>query len=160
MVGCDQLANSYTLTIASAAGGEVTAPGEGDFTYAEGTVINLVATPDPNYYFKCWAGDVGTIGNVNATTTKITMNDNYSITANFAEQYELAAGDRHTVGLKSDGTVVAVGWNAFGQCNVGGWKNVLQIAAGAWHTVGLQSDGTTVAVGRTRLRTNFGGLRD
>jgi alpha-tubulin suppressor-like RCC1 family protein len=26
----------------------------------------------------------------------------------------IAAGRRHTVGLKSDGTVVAVGWNEYG----------------------------------------------
>jgi len=146
MVGCEP-AYSYTLTIASTAGGSVTTPGEGNFTYAAGTVIDLGTISDPSYHFKHWTGDVGTIDNVNAAITKITMNDNYSIKANFAEQYELAAGDWHTVGLKADGTVVAVGWNAFGQCNVGGWKEVLQIATGAWHTVGFQSDGTTVAVG-------------
>ncbi|MCK4354112.1 MAG: hypothetical protein KAW83_02550 [Dehalococcoidia bacterium] len=33
----------------------------------------------------------------------------------------VAAGASRTVGLKSDGTVVAVGWNAAGQCDVGGW---------------------------------------
>lgn len=31
----------------------------------------------------------------------------------------VAAGYLHTVGLRSDGTVVAVGWNYAGQCNVG-----------------------------------------
>ena len=147
VVSCAPLAPPCDLTIASTAGGSVTTPGEGNFTYAAGTVINLVATSDPSYHFKNWIGDVGTIDNVNAAITKITMNDNYSIKANFAEQYEIAAGDWHTVGLQSDGTVVAVGGNAFGQCDVGGWEDVQQIAAGAWHTVGFQSDGTTVAVG-------------
>jgi alpha-tubulin suppressor-like RCC1 family protein len=33
----------------------------------------------------------------------------------------VAAGSLHTVGLKSNGTVVAVGWNPDGQCNVDGW---------------------------------------
>jgi len=33
---------------------------------------------------------------------------------------QVAAGRWHTVGLKSDGTVVAVGDNIAGQCNVGG----------------------------------------
>ena len=112
MVSCASLALPYDLTIASTAGGSVTTPGEGNFTYAAGTVINLVATSDSSYHFKNWIGDVGTIDNVNAAITKITMNDNYSIKANYAEQYELAAGDRHTVGLKTDGTVVAVGSNA------------------------------------------------
>ena len=33
----------------------------------------------------------------------------------------MAAGAYHTVGLRSDGTVEAVGYNGFGQCNVYGW---------------------------------------
>ena len=59
----------------------------------------------------------------------------------------LAAGWNHTVGLKSDGTVAAVGWNVFGQCDVSGWKDIVAVAAGDYHTVGLKSDGTVVAVG-------------
>jgi alpha-tubulin suppressor-like RCC1 family protein len=31
------------------------------------------------------------------------------------------AGGKHTVGLKSDATVVAVGYNYYGQCDVSGW---------------------------------------
>jgi hypothetical protein len=34
---------------------------------------------------------------------------------------QVAAGSDHTVGLKFDGTVVAVGENVFGQCNVFDW---------------------------------------
>ena len=59
----------------------------------------------------------------------------------------VAAGDEHTVGLKSDGTVVAVGWNKLGQCNVGGWTGITQVAAGSDHTVGLKTNGTVVAIG-------------
>ena len=59
----------------------------------------------------------------------------------------IAAGGWHMVGLKADGTMVAVGDNDFGQCNVGNWTGVVQVAAGYWHTVGLKSDGTVVAVG-------------
>jgi alpha-tubulin suppressor-like RCC1 family protein len=33
---------------------------------------------------------------------------------------QIAAGWDYTVGVKSDGTVVAVGDNEVGQCNVGG----------------------------------------
>jgi alpha-tubulin suppressor-like RCC1 family protein len=60
---------------------------------------------------------------------------------------KVAAGEWHTVGLKSDGTVVAVGWNWDGQCNIGGWTDITQVAAGDYHTVGLKSEGTMVAVG-------------
>ena len=59
----------------------------------------------------------------------------------------VAAGGSHTVGLRSDGTVVAVGSNFAGQCNVSSWTDIMQVAAGGYHTVGLKSDGTVVAVG-------------
>lgn len=54
-------------------------------------------------------------------------------------------GTGHTVGLRSDGTVVAVGDNTYGQCNVSNWTNIVAIAAGDWHTVGLCADGTVVS---------------
>lgn len=56
-------------------------------------------------------------------------------------------GSGHTVGLRDDGTVVAVGDNTYGQCDVTGeeWKNIVAIAAGDWHTVGLRDDGTVVS---------------
>ncbi|MGB5925595.1 MAG: hypothetical protein WBH01_05820 [Dehalococcoidia bacterium] len=60
---------------------------------------------------------------------------------------QIAAGYYHTVGIKTDGTVVAAGYSAIGRCNVGGWTNIIQIAAGDFHTVGAKSDGTVVAVG-------------
>ena len=41
----------------------------------------------------------------------------------------LAAGRRHTVGLKSDGTVTAVGDNNYGQCDVSGWCDIVAVAA-------------------------------
>lgn len=56
-------------------------------------------------------------------------------------------GDGHTVGLREDGRVFAVGDNKFGQCNVENWENIIAIAAGDWHTVGLTRDGKVVAVG-------------
>jgi hypothetical protein len=59
----------------------------------------------------------------------------------------IAAGQAHTVGLKSDGTVVAVGANDEEQCEVGGWSDITQVAAGQSYTVGLKSDGALVAVG-------------
>jgi PKD repeat protein len=71
------------LTISTTEGGSVTTPGVGVFTYANGTVVNLVATPDAGYQFDQWTGDMGTIPEVRAATTTITMNNNHSITANF-----------------------------------------------------------------------------
>ena len=59
----------------------------------------------------------------------------------------LAAGYRHTVGLRDDGLVLAAGNNSKGQCNVTKWRDIVQVAAGAAHTVGLRLDGTVVATG-------------
>ena len=56
----------------------------------------------------------------------------------------------HIVGLKSNGSVVAVGLPGEIQCEkckVGGWTDVVDIAVGISHTVGLKADGTVVAVG-------------
>jgi len=80
----------YSLTVSSTEGGEVSVPGEiqpgGDpFVYAANTTVPLLAEPDVynHYHFGNWTGDVGTVGNVTAASTNITMNDSYSITANF-----------------------------------------------------------------------------
>ena len=59
----------------------------------------------------------------------------------------MSAGWYHTVGLKSDGTVVATGGNGNGQDNVAGWRGITALSAGGSHTVGLKSDGTVVATG-------------
>ena len=73
----------------------------------------------------------------------------------------VAAGSSHTVGLETDGTVVAVGLNDDGQCNVGGWTAIDQVAAGGSHTVGLETDGTVVAVGYNYYgQCNVGGWTD
>jgi alpha-tubulin suppressor-like RCC1 family protein len=37
---------------------------------------------------------------------------------------QVAAGQSHTVGLKSVGTVVAVGWNEYGQCDIESWTDI------------------------------------
>ena len=59
----------------------------------------------------------------------------------------VSAGSQHTVGVKADGTVVAVGHNSYGQCEVSDWKDIVAVEAGPYFTVGLKSDGTVVAVG-------------
>ena len=60
---------------------------------------------------------------------------------------QVAAGVQHTVGLKADGTVVAVGNNESGKCNVASWNGIIQVAAGWEQTFGLKADRTVVAVG-------------
>jgi hypothetical protein len=52
---------SYTITIASTPGGSVIAPGEGTFTYYEGTVVRLVAGIEAGYRLADWTIDGGTM---------------------------------------------------------------------------------------------------
>ncbi len=78
--------DQFGLIISSTAGGTVTAPGEGTFAYDQGTGVSLVADAEEGYRFVNWTGDVDAIANVDAASTAITMNDNYSITANFEEK--------------------------------------------------------------------------
>ena len=101
----------YDVNISSTSGGSVNTPGEGTFTYDEGTVVNLVAAPLSGYRFINWTGNVDTIANVNFASTTITMNDHYSITANFkqmtTEQFYL------TISSSAGGSVTIPGEDTF-----------------------------------------------
>jgi len=78
-------ATYYDLTVSSGTGGSVTGPGEGTFTYEEGTMVDLLAVAETGYQFVNWTGDTGTIADVNSASTTITMNGDYSVTATFEE---------------------------------------------------------------------------
>jgi len=80
---------THDLTTSSTAGGSVTEPGEGVFTYDEGTIVDLVAESNEGYRFIKWTGDVGTIADIYGATTTITITGDYSITAEFIRQYDL-----------------------------------------------------------------------
>ena len=71
----------------------------------------------------------------------------FALWEEIAHRETVSAGMWHTVGLEVDGTVVAVGSNGKGQCDVSGWQDCVAVSAGFWHTVGLKADGTVVAVG-------------
>jgi len=80
--------------------------------------------------------------------------------ANVGKYQKCVASSSNTVGLKVDGTVVAVGWNKNGECNVRRWRDIVAVATGL-HTVGLKADGTVVAVGRNDYcQCNVSGWRD
>lgn len=65
-----------------------------------------------------------------------------------AKIIDVSAGISHTVGLREDGTAIAIGDNADGQCDIESWNDLIAIDTAGRHTVGLKSDGTVVAVGR------------
>jgi hypothetical protein len=151
-------AESYTLTIYGTVGGIVTVNNvtilvKTVFAYNPGTVVSLNASPSANYRFVSWIGNVSSIADTTAAVATITMNGNYNITALFEANFMVAPGIFHTVGLKSDGTVVAVGSfdttpvlgeNLTGWLDVGNWTHILQVAAGSLCTLGLESNGTVV----------------
>jgi hypothetical protein len=85
LAGCAAAAVQYSLTISNTEGGEVTTPGEEITTYYDGEVVSLIAVAENGYRFVEWTGNVSTIADVDAAATTITMNDNYSIVANFYE---------------------------------------------------------------------------
>lgn len=81
--------------------------------------------------------------------------DVINITASGGEKGGIGGG--HTVGLKTDGTLVAVGDNSYGQCDFSDkekWSNIVKVVAGDWYTVGLKYDGTVVITGE-----NFSGFK-
>ncbi len=97
----------------------------------DGTVVKNVQSPISSYYNK--------YGQCNVD--------------GWRDIAHIAVGARHTVGLKVDGTVIAVGDNDDGQCNVSNWENIVAIYAYGFATIGLKSDGTIVVVGQ-----GYGGL--
>ncbi len=76
-----------TLTIDSGAGGSVTNPGEGVFTFLNGRVIPIEATPNNvDYIFTDWTGtavDNGTVIDPLSASTSVTMQGDYTLTAHF-----------------------------------------------------------------------------
>jgi hypothetical protein len=77
---------SYTLNVTVNGNGTVTINGTTPASYPNitswdnCTVVNLNATPDDDWAFLGWSGNVS---DVNSSVTNITMYDNYSITAYF-----------------------------------------------------------------------------
>lgn len=59
----------------------------------------------------------------------------------------ITAGASHTVGLKSDGTVVAAGFNGYTQCETQKWEDVVAVSAGDYLTMALNADGTVRVIG-------------
>jgi len=82
----------HDLTISSTGGGSVSTPGEGTFSYDTGTVVNLVAVANEGYQFTGWTGDTEKIDDPASAETTITVDDDYSIIANFCERPVVSLG--------------------------------------------------------------------
>ena len=98
----------HYLTVTSTGGGSVSAPGEGLFPdYDAGTVVELVAKAEEGYRFAQWIGDARAIADVHDAESTITMNGDYSITAEFARVYDL------TISSGAHGSVTHPGEGSF-----------------------------------------------
>ncbi|GEM_PF-2333964 len=79
----DAVANYYSLSIShDPFEGGATIPAAGDYSYASGTVVDLVAEPASGYIFDHWDGDVADPG---TATTTILMDADKAVIANFVE---------------------------------------------------------------------------
>ena len=129
----------YDLTIDSTGGGSVTEPGEGVFSYDDGTVVDLVAEVDEGYRFDKWTGDVEDIADVYAATTNITMNGNYSITAEFVAIYDL------TIDSTEGGSVTEPGEGVFPSYDKGTVVDLIAEAEEGYRFVEWTGDVGTIA---------------
>lgn len=144
---------------------------------SDGTVVATGANSDGGCNVSHWteiisiaAGPAYTVGlrsDGTVVTTEFTGNskDDYGqMNAwNWRNIVSVAAKTNtlHMAGLRSDGTVVAVGDNDYGQCNVSGWRNIVAIDIGGSRTVGLRADGTVVATGSNEAgECDVAGWRD
>lgn len=59
----------------------------------------------------------------------------------------VAAGKTHSLGLRTDGTLLVTGQNTDGQNDVGAWTGVMHVAAGDTLSAAVKEDGTVLLAG-------------
>jgi uncharacterized repeat protein (TIGR02543 family) len=137
---------SYTLIIDFTAGGTVAVdgvplPGKAILAYDAGTVVSLDAAANAGYRFAGWTGDASTVDDINAASTIVTMNDDYSIAASFEEippnQYRL------TVLNTGGGSVMEPAEGSF-TYGAGTIVNLVAIPASGYRFVNWTGDVSTV----------------
>jgi len=119
------------------------------FLKSDGSLWAMGYNRDPNPFLNTGIGQLGdgTYNNTNRPEEILASN----VTA-------IAAGREHSLFLKSDGSLWAMGWNSSGQLGDGTYNNtnrpeqivasnVTAIAAGGQHSLFLESDGSLWAMG-------------
>ncbi|MBR3802992.1 MAG: TIR domain-containing protein [Clostridia bacterium] len=81
--------------------------------------------------------------NVNIEQTRINLRTKIQ---SAQKLQNLISANSHSVGVKTDGTVVTNGNYGDNRCNLDNWKDIIAVSAST-HTVGLKADGTVIAAG-------------
>jgi len=55
------------------------------------------------------------------------------------------------VAQRSDGTMIGIGDNEYGECDVSEWTDIVAFATGSHHTVGIQADGDVEFTGMSKF---------
>ena len=82
----DATSAAHSLVVSSAAGGRISAPGEGAFTYNHGQVVPVVAAAHGGYEFDSWAGtavDAGKVANPDSPSSSVVLDDDYTLRGTF-----------------------------------------------------------------------------
>ncbi len=72
---------TYRLNIQIRGAGSVDPPA-GYYTYVDGTIVDITATPDAGYLFEGWTGEVA---DADSPSTTIKMNSDKTVTATFSK---------------------------------------------------------------------------
>jgi uncharacterized repeat protein (TIGR02543 family) len=145
--------DTRVLSIASTEGGS-TIPSEGEYERAAGAILAIQAIPAEGWSFVNWTGDVEDVGDVNAASTTITMNGDYSITANFGRTRTLTiaiVGNGSTDPEEgeheyADGATVPITATPESGWQFDGWSGDL---------TGSANPGTITITGATSVTANF-----
>lgn len=120
--------------------------------YNEGVIPSynpgLIIAGDSIYYstFGWWKANIDGSGAEFIRYAAVDENDTGWKLENLQCQ-SIAVGFEHTVALKADGSVLAVGKNEHGECNVSDWKDVVSIYAAEDQTIGVKSNGQILLAG-------------
>jgi len=101
---------SLLLGLAATEGGEITAPGEGAFTFPCGSLVTITAEAYSGWWFNEWTGDIESVANPLSFNTTILMVDDYSITANFVEEEVPPVGAPNVTTLAASDIASSSAW--------------------------------------------------